>query len=53
MGKDSNRSHEENYWKDYSAIAINLLRTLYLLIIIENRRDQNFDQRKENKQRAD
>jgi hypothetical protein len=37
---------------NYSAVAINLLRLRGLLIVIENCRDQNFDQLKENEQRA-
>ncbi len=52
MGKDGNRSNNENYRNDYSAVAINALRSCDLLIVIENCRDQNFDQRKENEQRA-
>ena len=53
MGKDGNRSDNENYRNDYSAVAINSLRSCDLLIVIENCRDQNFDQRKENEQGAD
>ncbi len=53
MGKDGNRSNNENYRNDYSAVAINSLRSCDLLIVIENCRDQNFDQRKENEQGAD
>ncbi len=53
MGKDGNRSNNENYRNDYSAVAINSLCSCGLLIVIENCRDQNFDQRKENEQRAD
>ena len=52
MGKGGDRSDNENYRNDYSAVAINLLRSRGLLIVIENCRGQNFDQGKENEQRA-
>jgi hypothetical protein len=53
MGKNGNRSDNENCRNDYPAAAIKFFRSRDLLIVIENRRDQNFDQRKENKQGAD
>jgi hypothetical protein len=53
MCKDGNRSDDENYRNDYPAVAIKLLRARKLLIVIEDCRDQNFDQRKEDKQGAD
>ena len=52
MGKDGERGNNEKYRDDYS-VAIKLLRSRDLLIVIENGRDQDFDQRKENKQGAD
>ncbi len=53
MGKDGNRGDDENYRDDYSAVAIKLLRSRDLVIVIENGRDQDFDQRQENEQGAD
>jgi hypothetical protein len=53
MGKDGDRGNNENYRDDDSAVAIKLLRSRDLVIVIENGRDQNFDQRKENEQGAD
>ena len=53
MGKDGNRGNNENYRDDDPAVAIQLLRSRELVIVIENRRDQDFDQRKENEQSAD
>ena len=53
MGKDGNRGDNENYRDDYSAVAIKLLRSRQLVIVIENGRDQDFDQRKENQEGAD
>ena len=52
MGKDGNRGDDENYRDDYSAVAIKLLRSRELLIVIENGRDHDFDQRQENEQGA-
>ena len=52
MGKDGERGNNEKYREDYS-VAIELLRSRDLLIVIENGRDQDFDQRKENEQGAD
>ena len=53
MGKDGNRGNNENYRDDYPAVAIKPLRSRDLLIVIENGRDQDFDQRQENEQGAD
>jgi hypothetical protein len=53
MGKDGNGSDNENYRNDYPAVAIKFFCSLDLLIVIEDCRAQNFDQRKENKQGAD
>ena len=53
MGKDGDRGDNENYGDDYSAVAIKLLRSRDLLIVLENGRHQNFDQRQENEQGAD
>lgn len=53
MGKDGKRSDNENYRDDYSAVVINLFRERRPPIVIENCRDQNFDQRKEDKESAD
>ena len=52
MGKGGDRSDNENYGNDYSAVAINLLRSRGLLIVIENCRHQDLNQGKENKQCA-
>src|SRR4029077_13813700 len=53
MGKDSNRSERENCREANAAVAINFLGAFRLLIVIEDRRHQNFDQGKENQQCAD
>ena len=53
MDKDGNRGDDENYRNDCSAVAIKLFRSRERLIVIENGRDQDFDQRKENEQGAD
>ena len=53
MPKDGKRSDNENYRNDHAAVAIKSLRSRGLPIIVENRRDQNFDQRKENEEGAD
>ena len=53
MGKDGKRSDNENYRKNYSAVTINHLGLLFSVIVIEDCRDQNFDQGKENQQCAD
>ena len=53
MGKDGNRGNNEHYRNDYPAVAIKFFRSRELVIVIENGRDQDFDQRKENKQGAD
>ena len=53
MGKDGNRGEKENYRDDYPTVAIKLLRSRDLVIVIENGRDQDFDQRQENEQGAD
>ena len=53
MSKDGSRSDDENYRNDYSAVAINLLRSRCLLVVSEDCRDHDFDQRKEDQQGAD
>jgi hypothetical protein len=53
MTKDGNRGDNENHRNDYPAVAIKLLRSRDLVIVIENGRDQDFDQRQENEQGAD
>ena len=53
MAKDGKRRNNENYRDDYPAVAIKLLRPRDLVIVIENGRDQDFDQRQENEQGAD
>ena len=52
MGKDGNRSERENCRKDDTTVAIDLLGALRLLLVLENRRHQDFDERKENEQVA-
>ena len=53
MGKDGNRGNNKNYRDDYPAVAIKLLRSRDVVIVIENGRNQDFDQRQENEQGAD
>ena len=53
MAKDGKRGNNENHRDDYPAVAIKLFRSRELVIVIENSRDQDFDQRQENEQGAD
>ena len=53
MSKDGHRRDNKDCGNDYSAAAINHLRSRRLLIVLENGRYQNFDQRKEDEQGAD
>jgi len=49
LHKDHGRGDGENDRKDRTAVPIKFLCALGLLIVIQNCRHQNFDQRKENK----
>src|ERR1700730_11546799 len=51
--KDRNRGDCEENRDDDTAVAINLFGLLRLLVVLENGRYQDFDQGKENQQRAD
>jgi len=53
VGKDCNRGDRENCREGDATVAINFLGAFRLLIVIEDRRHQNFDQGKENQQCAD
>ena len=46
MSKDCNRGDRENCREDDATVAINFLGAFRLLIVIEDRRHQNFDQGK-------
>jgi len=51
--KDRDRSDGENGREDDATVAIDFLCPLRLLLVLEDRRYQDFDQGKENQQRAD
>ena len=51
--KDRDRSDGENGREDDATVAINFLGALRLLLVLEDRRYQDFDQGKENQQSAD